>query len=182
MFNLRSLSLVVTRKARCKGTQGVSDSIPFLNYFSQPGTLSSFSLMKTMLPSTLLMISSNPVIHTFNMEGRDQTIPPLWTFSLRFGKIFRHLRQKHMIPHRNFFAPQQQNLWNAIKWLEAKDLGSKDLSSLLKARRNSMIWLSCIFADLVLAWHSSVANGPFGKRTLAWVSWWEALLVYTVAG
>ena len=65
-----------------------------------------------------------------------------------------------------------RNLQNAITGLEAKDLNSKDRSSLLKARRNSMIWLSCIFADLVLAWQYSVANGPFGERTLTWASWW----------
>ena len=66
--------------ASCKGTQGASDSIPITDYFSQPGTLSSSSLMKTMLPSqsqttstTNNVTTSNSAINLSHMEESSST-------------------------------------------------------------------------------------------------------------
>ena len=63
--------------ASFKGTQGTSDSIPITNYVSQPRTLSSSSLMKTMLPTTTSTTNNvttyNSAINPFNMEESSST-------------------------------------------------------------------------------------------------------------
>jgi len=59
--------------------------------------------------------------------------------------------------------------------IEAKNIDKKDLNTLLKTRRNLMIWLTCIGADFPLALQYSVANGPFGTRLLAWAGWYGGM-------
>ena len=59
--------------------------------------------------------------------------------------------------------------------LEAKNIDKEQQSSLLRLRRNLIIWLTCIFSDFPIALQYSVASGPFSDRLLAWAGWYGGL-------